>query len=135
MLRRLRGLGLLDERENQEGRERATDKTAKVSRVGNMRGEEVLHHTNADEQNKEACGVLLLPKKQKDEERAIETVHTALRTHGTTVVGEEVHAAAGTHGSRHIYEEELPPPHHALEGHTEDEEVNHVPHQVHRVSL
>ena len=40
-----------------------------------------------------------------------------------------------THSSRHIYEEELPAPHHAFEGHAIDEEVNHVPHQVHRVVL
>ena len=76
-MRRFRRIRLLHERNNQQGCEHAAHKTTEVSRVGNIRVEEAPHHTNADEQHKEACRVLLFPKKQKDEERTVESVHAA----------------------------------------------------------
>ena len=77
LLRRIRGLGLLHKRDEQQGQQYTADKATRVACVGNIRVEEALNHTNADKQHKEARRVLLLPKKQDHEEGTVEAVHAA----------------------------------------------------------
>ena len=73
----MRRLGLIHKRDNQQSQQYTTDKTTRVACMRNIRVEEALHHTNTDEQHKEAYRVLLPPEKQDHEEGAVEAVHTA----------------------------------------------------------